>query len=90
MRGRPTLLLLALPLMLAGCGESRLERAGSGAVIGAVAGGAIGALCCADPLDGAGAGAAIGAAGGAAIGAISDRPLFFNHESQYWPYDRQQ
>lgn len=79
--------LVALSLLLSGCGDTRLERAGNGAILGMFAGGAVGALCCADPIDGIGIGAAIGAAGGAAIGALSPRPLFFNHESEYWPYD---
>lgn len=79
--------LFALPLLLSGCGDTRLERAGNGAILGMVAGGAVGALCCGDPIDGIGIGAAVGAAGGAAIGALSPRPLFFNHESSYWPYE---
>ena len=84
---RPSLLLMCALLMLAGCGDTRLERAGSGAVIGGVAGLAVGTLCCGDPFDGAQLGGLIGAAGGAAIGTISPRPLFFNHEGEYWPYD---
>jgi len=74
-------------LLLSGCGDTRLERAGSGAVIGGVAGIAVGTICCSDPFHGAQVGGLIGAAGGAAIGAISNKPLFFNHEAEYWPYD---
>ncbi len=84
---KPTITALLSLLLLTACGDTRIERAGSGAVIGGVVGGGIGAVCCADPLHGFGVGAAIGAASGAAIGAISNKPLFFNHESEYWPYD---
>lgn len=84
---RSSLLLMCALFMLTGCGDTRLERAGSGAVIGGVAGLAVGTICCGDPFDGAQLGGLIGAAGGAAIGAISPRPLFFNHEGEYWPYD---
>lgn len=78
-------LLCASLLLLGGCGESRIERAGSGAVIGGVTGGAVGALCCIGT--GVGAGAAIGAGAGALVGAALSEPLFMNHEAQYWPYD---
>jgi hypothetical protein len=83
-------LILAIPFLVSGCGDTRAERAGSGAVIGGVTGIAVGMICCADPFDGAQVGGLIGAGAGAAIGAISNRPLFFNHESQYWPYDSTQ
>lgn len=76
--------LVALPLLTA-CGETRVERVGSGAVIGGTVGAAAGALCCLG--SGVGAGALIGASAGAITGAVLDEPLFFNHEAEYWPYD---
>ena len=76
---RTFLLLFAAALTLSACGETRAERAGSGAVIGGVTGFAVGAVCCANPpagikagtLIGAGAGALVGALGGAGIGAAT-------------------
>lgn len=73
--------------LLTACGDTRVERAGSGAVIGGVTGLAVGIICCGDPFDGAQIGGLIGAAGGAALGALTPRPLFFNHEGEYWPYE---
>lgn len=82
--------ILSAALLLSACGESRLERAGSGAVIGGVTGIAVGAVCCMDPFNGAAIGGAIGAGAGAITGAILSEPLFMNHEAQYWPYDLSQ
>lgn len=84
---KPALCLVLTSILLGGCGDSRMERAGSGAAIGAGVGIAVGAVCCADPFHGAAVGGLIGGASGAAVGAILDRPLFFNHQNQYWPYD---
>jgi hypothetical protein len=55
---------------LAACGETRGDRALSGAAIGAGTGAAVGAAA-GGPV-GAGTGAAIGAGAGAATGAVSD------------------
>ncbi len=83
-------LLLTAALSLSACGETRLERAGSGAVIGGVIGGGVGAVCCMNPPAGIKAGALIGAGTGAVVGALLSEPLFMNHEAQYWPYDMNQ
>lgn len=72
--------IVCLPFLLSACGETHIERAGSGAVIGGVTGFIVGALCCADPHDGAAAGAAIGAASGALIGVILPEPIFFDYD----------
>lgn len=64
--------LLAV-LLLGGCGDStrpRMEHAMGGAMVGAVAGGAVGALCCGNPVGGIPAGILIGGASGAVIGYI--------------------
>lgn len=82
--------LVAATLVLSACGESRLERAGSGAVIGGVTGFAVGTVCCGNPPAGMGLGLAIGAGVGAVTGALLSEPLFMNHEAQYWPYDLNQ
>ncbi len=84
----PAILLSAL--LLAGCGETRIERVGSGAVIGGVAGFAVGTVCCGNPPAGMKAGTLIGAGTGAVVGAMLSEPLFMNHEAQYWPYDLNQ
>jgi hypothetical protein len=55
-------------LALAGCGESKSDRALSGAGLGAAGGAAVGAMTGA-PLTGA----LIGGAGGAAAGALTDK-----------------
>ncbi|MGE4217882.1 MAG: YMGG-like glycine zipper-containing protein [Alphaproteobacteria bacterium] len=59
---------LAALLGLAACGESKGDRALSGAGIGA-AGGAVGGALMGNPA----AGAAIGAAAGAVTGAVTDK-----------------
>lgn len=56
-------------LALAGCGESKSDRAISGGAMGAGAGAALGAVTGGSPL----AGALIGGAGGAAAGALTDK-----------------
>lgn len=84
---RAYLLLFASALLLSACGETRAERAGSGAVIGGVTGFAVGAVCCANPPAGIKAGTLIGAGAGALVGALLSEPMFMNHEAQYWPYD---
>ena len=73
-----TCLLLVAAVSLAGCGETRNERAASGALIGAGTGAAIGAVTAGNPGAGAVVGGAIGAGVGAAAGALSDRPWFNN------------
>ncbi|MFM9889537.1 MAG: hypothetical protein ACKVOE_02675 [Rickettsiales bacterium] len=71
-------LLLASSLTLTACGDTRFERAGSGAIIGGAAGGASGVICCGNPLDSGAAGLIIGAAVGALIGFIINHPLIFD------------
>jgi hypothetical protein len=73
-------LAVSVALLLSGCGDTRLERAGTGAVAGAATGAAAGALCCGHPLQDAGEGAVIGAAVGAIIGVVIDHPLFFRFD----------
>ncbi len=63
----PTIAVAAL-VALAGCGETKGDRAISGGAIGAGAGAVGGAL-----LGSPGAGAAIGGAAGAATGALTDK-----------------
>lgn len=60
---------LAAGLMLSACGESRGDRALSGAGIGAGVGAAAGALTGGNIATGA----ALGAAGGAAAGGLTDK-----------------
>ena len=62
-------LALIAGLALAGCGESKGDRAISGGAMGAGAGAALGAITGGSPLTGA----LIGGAGGAAAGALTDR-----------------
>lgn len=71
-------LLLASSLVLNACGDTRLERAASGAIVGGAAGGASGVICCNNPLDSGAAGLIIGAAVGALIGFILNHPLIFD------------
>lgn len=87
MKTRAYALLCASLLILGGCGDTRVERAGSGAVIGGTIGFGVGAVCCMNPPAGIKAGTLIGAGVGAAVGALLSEPLFLNHEAQYWPYD---
>lgn len=76
---RPAIpLLMSVLLTLTACGDTRIERAGSGAVIGGVGGAAVGGICCRDPIDNFGKGAIIGAAIGALVGFLVNRPLFFD------------
>lgn len=65
-------LMLSSVLMLAACGETKNDRALSGAGIGAGVGAATGALVAGNPWAGAAVGGAIGAGAGAAVGAITD------------------
>jgi uncharacterized membrane protein len=69
---------VALPLLLGACGDTRIERTGSGAVAGGVAGGLTGFVCCGNPGHNAGQGAVIGAAIGALIGFLLDHPIIFD------------
>lgn len=63
-------LVLVMGLALAGCGESRGDRALSGGGLGAAGGALLGAVIPgASPLTGA----LIGGAGGAAAGALTDK-----------------
>ena len=61
-------LVLVLPIALSACGNTRGERALTGAGIGA-AGGALGGAIVGEPA----AGAVIGGAAGAATGAVTDK-----------------
>ncbi len=65
-------------LALSACGTTTGDRAGSGALIGAGTGAAIGALA-----GNAGTGAAIGALAGGAAGAVSD-PCKVNFGAPFW------
>lgn len=88
---KPRLLaLLSALLLVSACGESRIERAGSGAAIGATIGLGVGMVCCGDPFVSPKVGGLIGAGVGGVTGALLSEPLFFNHEAQYWPYDLKQ
>jgi hypothetical protein len=62
-------LALIAGLALAGCGESKGDRAISGGALGAAGGAAVGGLTGGSPLTGA----LLGGAGGAAAGALTDR-----------------
>ncbi len=75
-------LLLSCVLLLNACGNTRLERVGSGAAIGGGIGFASGAVCCQDPPNGIKNGFFIGAAVGALIGLMLDHPLFFDTSSR--------
>lgn len=70
--------LVSIAFLLNACGDTRLERTGSGAVAGAVSGAAIGFVCCQRAGEGAAPGLFIGMAVGALIGLMLDEPLFFN------------
>lgn len=70
--------LMSALLVTSGCGDSRLERAGSGAAIGAGTGLVIGGLCCGDPGDHGVRGFYVGAGVGALIGLLLNHPLFFD------------
>lgn len=65
---RTIMLVSGLALMVAGCGESRLDRGLSGAAIGAGVGGATGAVTGTSTLGGA----VLGGAAGAATGILTD------------------
>lgn len=83
MKPRLTALLgLCSLVVLSGCGETRIERVGSGAVIGGAVGTGVGFACCINP----GAGLAIGAASGAVVGGLLSEPIFFNYHDDDWPY----
>ena len=62
-------LALIAGLALAGCGESKGDRAISGGALGAAGGAAVGGLTGGSPLTGA----LLGGAGGAAAGALTDK-----------------
>ncbi|MCF8496734.1 MAG: hypothetical protein K9G62_08750 [Alphaproteobacteria bacterium] len=64
-----TILLAVLSLSVAGCGNTRGERALSGGAIGAGAGAVGGALTGGSPLTGA----VVGGAVGAGVGALTDK-----------------
>lgn len=71
---KKTIALLATVSLfgLAACGQTKNERAASGAAIGAGAGAVAGALVAGSPAGGALVGGAIGAGAGAAAGALTD------------------
>lgn len=76
---RQIAIALTLCFLLNACGDSRIERTGSGAAIGAGIGIASGFLCCKNPGEGTQNGLIIGVAVGALIGFLLDEPLFFNY-----------
>lgn len=70
---KPHIILAATSLFaLAACGETKNDRALSGAGIGAATGAAVGAAVAGNPWGGAAVGGAIGAGAGAAVGALTD------------------
>ena len=69
MKLTPLAVILTAALALNACGNTRLDRAVSGAGIGAAGGAAIGAIA-GGPILGA---AVIGAAAGGAVGAIAEK-----------------
>ena len=70
--------VFATALTLAGCGTTPGERIGSGALLGAGGGAAIGSLS-----GNAGKGAVIGGVGGAAVGALST-PRYYDDRYSYY------
>ena len=76
---RPTMLLAAAAVFaLSACGTTTTDRAASGALLGAGAGAAVGAIA-----GNAGTGAAIGAVAGGAAGALID-PCTLNLGDPWW------
>ena len=69
---------VAACLVLTACGDSRIERAGSGAAIGAGIGVGTGFVCCQNPGKGTQNGLIVGVIAGALIGFLIDSPIFFN------------
>ena len=69
-------LLCAVSLALGGCGDTRLERTGSGAVTGAGIGFTAGFLS--GPAENTGTGLFVGMALGALVGYLLDEPIFMN------------
>lgn len=69
MRAHATAALVLLGLALAGCGDTRGQRALSGGAVGAGIGALGGAVVGGSPLTGA----VVGGATGAVIGAVTDR-----------------
>ena len=69
---------LAAVLALSACGTTQSDRAVSGGLLGAGAGGLIGSLS-----GNAGTGAIIGGLGGAAVGAVTD-PCTLNLGDPWW------
>jgi len=61
----------AVALLLSACGETKNDRALSGAAIGAGTGAVAGALVAGNPAGGAAVGAVVGGATGAAVGALT-------------------
>lgn len=68
-------------LFMTGCGYSKEERMGSGAVTGAAIGGVTGLLCCGDPINGMAVGVIGGALVGGAVGYFLDEPLMMDHRA---------
>jgi osmotically inducible lipoprotein OsmB len=58
-------------LALSACGETPKDRAASGALVGAGAGAAVGAVVAGNPWAGAAVGGAVGAGAGAAVGSMT-------------------
>lgn len=71
--------LSAIMLALSGCGDTRLERAGSGAVTGSAIGYGVGFVS--GPGENTATGLFVGMAIGALIGALLDEPLFMNYHN---------
>jgi hypothetical protein len=72
-RRSTTALVTAMSLLaLTACGQTKEDRAASGALIGAGTGAVVGAAVAGSPAGGALVGGAIGAGAGAAAGALTD------------------
>ncbi|MEJ0009335.1 MAG: cell envelope biogenesis protein OmpA [Alphaproteobacteria bacterium] len=75
---RPIIAMISALFLLSGCGDSHLERAGNGAMIGMATGALVGGVAGGNPPKTLFGGALIGALIGGVLGALSPGPVFFN------------